>query len=206
MPQADSKSPSGQEPLQTNEKILYNYTYFNVITIDSFTNNIIKTVTEGIENENDSLIELDSSVYLDQVIEELFYDINEDNELKDLLTEFAKFKLSINKSWDISYDLKDFGLFIDKESNRAQVKYFKKINFSSFSKIKSEIAQIKNQNIKAIRDLLEKMIELLNYNGLDDNDSQIYHTNHRLYNLYVKEIMNNIYTNNNNDSNIMIDL
>ena len=152
------------------EKILYNYTYFNVITIDSFTNNIIKTVTEGIENKNDSLIELDSSVYLDQVIEELFSDINEDNELKDLLTEFAKFKLTINKSWDISYDLKDFGLFIDKESNRAQVKYFKKINFSSFSKIKSEIAQIKNQNIKAIRDLLENMIELLHYNGLDDND------------------------------------
>ena len=91
------------------EKILYNYTYFNVITIDSFTNNIIKTVTEGIENKNDSLIELDSSVYLDQVIEELFSDINEDNELKDLLTEFAKFKLTINKSWDISYDLKDFG-------------------------------------------------------------------------------------------------
>ena len=152
------------------EKILYNYTYFNVITIDSFTNNIIKTVTEGIENENDSLIELDSSVYLDQVIEELFSDINEDNELKDLLTEFAKFKLTINKSWDISYDLKDFGLFIDKESNRAQVKYFKKINFSSFSKIKSEISQIKNQNTKAIRDLLQNMIELLHYNGLDDDD------------------------------------
>ena len=140
------------------EKILYNYSFFNVITIDSFTNNIIKTVTEGIENENDSLIELDSSVYLDQVIEELFTDINHDNELKELLTEFAKFKLTINKSWDISYDLKDFGLFIDKELNRSQVKYFKKINFSSFSQIKSQITLIKNQNTLAIRDLLEKTI------------------------------------------------
>ena len=37
--------------------------------------------------------------------------------------------------------------------------------------------------------------------GLNDNDSQIYHTNHRLYNLYVKEIINNIYTNNIDDSN-----
>ena len=152
------------------EKILYNYSYFNVITIDSFTNNIIKTVSEGIENENDSLIELDSSVYLDQVIEELFTDINHDNELKELLTEFAKFKLTINKSWDISYDLKDFGLFIDKESNRSQVKYFKKINFSSFSQIKSQITLIKNQNTLAIRDLLEETIELLHYNGLGDDD------------------------------------
>ena len=133
-------------------------------------NNIIKIVSEGIENENDSLIELDSSVYLDQVIEELFSDINEDNELKDLLTEFAKFKLTINKSWDISYDLKDFGLFIDKESNRAQVKYFKKINFNSFSEIKSQIVQIKNQNNIAIRDLLKNTIDLLHNNGLDDDD------------------------------------
>ena len=154
----------------TLEKILYNYTYFNVNTIDSFTNNIIKTVSEGIVNENDSLIELDSSVYLDQVIEELFSDINEDNQLKELLTEFAKFKLTINKSWDISYDLKDFGLFIDKESNRAQVKYFKKINFNSFSEIKSQIVQIKNQNNIGIRDLLQNTIELLNNNGLDDDD------------------------------------
>ena len=87
-----------------------------------------------------------------------------------MLTEFAKFKLTINKSWDISYDLKDFGLFIDKESNRAQVKYFKKINFSSFSQIKSQITLIKNQNTIAIRDLLEKTIELIHHNGLDDDD------------------------------------
>ena len=60
--------------------------------------------------------------------------------------------------------------FIDKESNRAQVKYFKKINFSSFSQIKSQITLIKNQNTLAIRDLLEKTIELLHYNGLDDDD------------------------------------
>ena len=30
----------------TLEKILYNYTYFNVITIDSFTNNIIKSYSQ----------------------------------------------------------------------------------------------------------------------------------------------------------------
>ena len=35
MPQADSKSPSGQEPLQTNEKILYNYPSFQNVEDDT---------------------------------------------------------------------------------------------------------------------------------------------------------------------------
>ena len=108
------------------EKILYNYSNFNVITIDSFTNNIIRTVNGESENKDDFIVELDNLVYLDQAVEELISEINEDNELKELLVEFAKFKLTINRSWDISYDLKDFGLFIDKESNRDQVEYFKK--------------------------------------------------------------------------------
>ena len=45
------------------EKILYNYSNFNVITIDSFTNNIIKTVNAELENRDDFLVEFDSQIY-----------------------------------------------------------------------------------------------------------------------------------------------
>ncbi|MBT7018798.1 MAG: UvrD-helicase domain-containing protein [Cryomorphaceae bacterium] len=152
------------------EKILYNYSNFNVITIDSFTNNIIKSVSEDSENQDDYTIELDNSVYLDQAIEELFSDIDHDEELKELLIGFAKFKLTINKSWDISYDLKDFGLFIDKESNRDQVDYFKKMNFNLFSQIKKKLYVIKNDNILNIHDLVSNSNELITNNGLSDSD------------------------------------
>ena len=152
------------------DKILYNYSNFNVITIDSFTNNIIKSISEDIEDKDDYSIELDNSIYLDQAIEELFSDIDTDEELKELLIEFAKFKLTINKSWDISYDLKDFGLFIDKESNRIQVDYFKKMNFNSFTQIKNKLHEIKNENISNIHYLASNSIDLISKNGLDDND------------------------------------
>ncbi|MBT4324180.1 MAG: UvrD-helicase domain-containing protein [Cryomorphaceae bacterium] len=152
------------------DKILYNYSNFNVITIDSFTNNIIKSVSEELNNKDDYNIELDNSVYLDQAIEELFSDIDKEEKLKELLIEFAKFKLTLNKSWDISYDLKDFGLFIDKESNRIQVDYFKKMNFNFFSKIKKKLHKIKNDNTSNIHHLALSSIDLINNNGLDDND------------------------------------
>jgi ATP-dependent exoDNAse (exonuclease V) beta subunit len=152
------------------DKILYNYSNFNVITIDSFTNNIIKSVSEELNNKDDYNIELDNSVYLDQAIEELFSDIDKEEKLKELLIEFAKFKLTLNKSWDISYDLKDFGLFIDKESNRIQVDYFKKMNFNFFSKIKKKLHKIKNDNTLNIHHLALSSIDLINNNGLDDND------------------------------------
>ena len=50
------------------EKILYNYSNFNVITIDSFTNNIISSIDESNHNE-DSLVELDSGIYIDLAID-----------------------------------------------------------------------------------------------------------------------------------------
>jgi len=152
------------------DKILYNYSNFNVITIDSFTNNIIKSVSEELNNKDDYNIELDNSIYLDQAIEELFSDIDKEEKLKELLIEFAKFKLTLNKSWDISYDLKDFGLFIDKESNRIQVDYFKKMNFNLFSKIKNKLHIIKNDNISNIHHLVLSSIDLITKNGIDDND------------------------------------
>ena len=67
-------------------------------------------------------------------------------------------------------DLKDFGLFIDKESNRIQVDYFKKMNFNLFYKIKKELHKIKNDNISNIHHLALSSIDLINNNGLDHND------------------------------------
>ena len=114
------------------EKILYNYSNFNVITIDSFTNNIIRTIYAESDKKDDFLVEFDNQIYIDQAIDDLISEINANNELKELLVEFAKYKLTINKSWDISYDLIKFGLFIDKESNRHKVEYFKKKNLKFF--------------------------------------------------------------------------
>jgi ATP-dependent exoDNAse (exonuclease V) beta subunit len=152
------------------EKILYNYSNFNVITIDSFTNNIIRTVNRESENKDDFIVELDNLVYIDQAVEELISEINEDNELKELLVEFAKFKLTINRSWDIYYDLKDFGLFIDKESNRDQVEYFKKMNIKFFSQIRKKIIKLKTQKTINIYDLVNNTFKLINLNDLNDND------------------------------------
>ena len=121
------------------EKILYNYSYYHIITIDSFTNNIIKT--ENPDKKDDSIIELDNKIYIEQAVEELISEIDDDNELKNLLVEFANYKILNNKSWDIAYDLINFGLFLDKESNRDQVDYFKKKKFKFFSQIRKKLLQ-----------------------------------------------------------------
>ena len=152
------------------EKILYNYSNFNVITIDSFTNNIIRTVNGESENKDDFIVEFDNQIYIDQAVEELISEINEDNELKELLVEFAKYKITINKSWDITYDLTNFGLFIDKESNRYQVEYFKKKNFKFFFQIRKKILSINSKKTKDIYDLVNNTLDLINQNDLNDND------------------------------------
>ena len=152
------------------EKILYNYSNFNVITIDSFTNNIIKTVNAELENKDDFLVEFDNQIYIDQAVEELISEINQDKELKELLVEFAKYKLTINKSWDVTYDLVNFGLFIDKESNRYQVEYFKKKDLKFFSQIRKKILALYYKKTKYIHDLSNETLDLINQSGLNEKD------------------------------------
>ena len=151
------------------EKILYNYSNFNVITIDSFTNNIISSIDESNHNE-DSLVELDSDIYIDLAIDELISEIDGNEELKNLLIEFAKFKITVNKSWDITYDLKDFSVFIDKESNKDQIEYFKKMDNNLLSKLRKQILDFKIKKKHEIISLFDRTLNMIYENGLVDSD------------------------------------
>ena len=152
------------------ENILYNYSSFNVMTIDSFTNNILKSFKSESDIEKDYLVELDSMVYIDQAIDDIFIDINDDDNLKNQLIEFARFKTSINKSWDISHDLREFIVLIDKESNRDQIEYFSQKNREFFSQIKLEVNNLKNEKKENLRNHAKKSIEQISTNGLDFGD------------------------------------
>ncbi len=151
------------------EKILHNYSNFNVITIDSFTNNIISSIDESNHNE-DSLVELDSDIYIDLAIDELISEIDGNKELKKILIEFAKFKITVNKSWDITYDLKDFSVFIDKESNKYQIEYFKKMDNNLLSKLTKQILDYKIKKKQDIISLFDRTLNMIYENGLVDSD------------------------------------
>ena len=159
-----------EKALTILENILYNYSSLNVMTIDSFTNNILKSFKCESDIEKDYLVELDSMVYIDQVIDDIFIDINDDDNLKNQLIEFARFKTSVNKSWDISHDLREFIVLIDKESNRDQIEYFSQKNREFFSQIKLEVNNLKNEKKENLRNLAKKSIELISTNGLDFRD------------------------------------
>ena len=152
------------------ENILYNYSSFNVMTIDSFTNNILKSFKPELDIENDYLVELDSMVYIDQAIDDIFFDINDDNYLKNQLIEFARFKTTINKSWDISHDLREFIVLIDKESNRDQIEYFSQKNKEFFSQMKLKVNNLKKEKKKYLRNVAKKSLELISTNDLDFAD------------------------------------
>ncbi len=152
------------------ENILLNYSSFNVMTIDSFTNNILKSFKSESDIEKDYLVELDSMVYIDQAIDDIFVEINDDNYLKNQLIEFARFKTTINKSWDISHDLREFIVLIDKESNKDQIEYFSQKNKEFFSQIKLKVNNLKNEKKEYLKYLAKKSIELISTNDLDFGD------------------------------------
>ncbi|MFL2628626.1 MAG: PD-(D/E)XK nuclease family protein, partial [Candidatus Marisimplicoccus sp.] len=71
---------------------------------------------------------------------------------------------------DVTYDLVNFGLFIDKESNRYQVEYFKKKDLKFFSQIRKKIIVLFYKKTKYIHDLSNDTLDLINQSRLNEKD------------------------------------
>ena len=75
-----------------------------------------------------------------------------------------------NKSWDISHDLREFIVLIDKESNRDQIEYFSQKNKEFFSQMKLKVNNLKKEKKEYLRNVAKKSIELISTNDLDFTD------------------------------------
>ena len=117
------------------KNILYNYSSFNVMTIDSFTNNILKSFKSESDIEKDYLVELDSMVYIDQAIDDIFIDINDDDN-STYNNESQVYEIdSIFGNRNASFDLKVYQLTyylssLDPNNNfESSKEYFSNDNF-----------------------------------------------------------------------------
>lgn len=152
------------------KRILDNYSDFNVLTIDSFTNDILKSFDFSNDQDTDYKIELDSSVIIDKVIDELFEDLKNDNYLKELFIQFSKFKIFNNKSWDISFDLKEFLLFLEKETNKFQIDFFKEKNEEYFINTREEAFNLLKKKKRDIKVYAKKCLNLFQEKKIQSED------------------------------------
>lgn len=133
-----------KEILQT---ILHDYSYFNIETIDSFLQKVLKNLTKevGVGSRFDLI--LDESDYLEKAIEKL----NNSEELKDYVTELIDKRLEEGNNWNYNTILLKLAKDLNKQTIRENLKS-QTINTEEILKYAKEQRNIYNKFLKDLHD------------------------------------------------------
>ncbi len=143
---------------QILQGILQNYSAFNIKTIDSFTNRLIKSFAHDLGMSLDFEVELDTDAILNETVDAIIARIGLDEELTELLVAFAREKTLEDRSWDISRELMEMARLLLNENHALELK---KLSGKRFSDFKRLIKDLKRE-IKSI----EEHLATLGDNGL----------------------------------------
>ncbi len=152
------------------QHILNNYSAFNITTIDSFTHRLIRSFAFDLGLSLNFDVEMDTKSLLNEAVDVLISKIGTDKELTDVLINFSLQKANEDRSWDISYDLKEIAQILLNENDILHVQKIKEKPLSDFIDLKKKLN--KRQKELAIRfaEIGKEGVEIIRSFDLDDKD------------------------------------
>ncbi len=107
----------------TLSNILHQYGRFNITTIDSFFNQVIRAFTREMGLQGTFTIDLDQKGVLEKVVEQMLLEIGnpEKKELRTWLTKFAELRVEEGKQWDFREEIATLAKEIFKEGFRNHI-------------------------------------------------------------------------------------
>ncbi|MCB0373512.1 MAG: UvrD-helicase domain-containing protein [Muricauda sp.] len=137
------------------KRILHNYSFFEISTIDKFNHKIIKTFARDLHLSQNFEVELDLDLLLDEAVGRLLERAGTDEELTQVLIDFSLEKIDEDKSWDITHDLIEMGKLLFQENHADHVEPLRSKSISDFQDIQKQVGQ-------QIKGLEKKMGEIAN--------------------------------------------
>ncbi|MFK7811463.1 MAG: UvrD-helicase domain-containing protein [Maribacter sp.] len=152
------------------KKILHNYAFFDVSTIDKFTHRLIRTFAKDLKIPQNFEVVLDRDLLLDEAVSRLINKAGSDSKLTKVLIDFALEKIDDDKSWDIALDLNKVGNLIFNETDAQHLKKFENKSIDEFLGLQKSIQK---QVVKLKKELIDdasRALEIINENGLEHSD------------------------------------
>ena len=131
-------------------KILHNFSFFQVSTIDKFNHRLIRSFSSDLSLSYDFELVIEREEFSDQLTQKFFDDLKKDSFLSDLIIKFANKKHNNNKSWDVGFDIKKLLDIIWDENNYSFVSD-KKMDKDSFNAVKKALQSRLSKNSKRIK-------------------------------------------------------
>ncbi|MEE1148715.1 MAG: UvrD-helicase domain-containing protein, partial [Alistipes sp.] len=136
------------QALIARNKILHDYSRFNVLTIDKFFQRILRAFIKELGLDLNYEIELDTDMILQRSAESLVNSIPTDNEVRKWLFEFAEERLNDGEKWDIRRELCGLGQQLFGESGAKRMKKITKDDLREIIKLLYKDADDSHQKIK----------------------------------------------------------
>ena len=100
-------------------KILHEYSWFSIETIDTFFQRVIRAFTRELGIPGNYSVEIDTQPVLQYAVDQLLDTLGDSKDLLSWLQQFSEHKMDEGKSWDIHSDLLELGNEIFKEEFAA---------------------------------------------------------------------------------------
>ncbi len=124
---------------QVLKRILHNYAYFDVSTIDKFTHRVIRSFAKDLKLSQSFEVVLDTDILLEEAIDNLLSKSGEDIELTSVLVDFALDKTDEDKHWNIAGDLQKIGRMLFSENDLPHLKNIEDKHIQDFTALKQSI-------------------------------------------------------------------
>ncbi|SDG80169.1 UvrD-helicase domain-containing protein [Psychroflexus sediminis] len=152
------------------KEILDNYAAFEISTIDAFTHRIIRTFAKDLGLSMNFDIEMDTLQVLELAVERVVEKAGSDEELTEVLIDFALEKVNDDKSGNISLDIFEASKLLLNEKDEIFVSSLNAFGLEDFKQLKTRLAEDMNSITEKLKTIGDEFLMRLNKNGLEFKD------------------------------------
>ncbi|MGW8123870.1 UvrD-helicase domain-containing protein [Roseivirga echinicomitans] len=152
--------------------IIHNYGRFEVSTIDSFFSRVLKSFARELDLPLSYEVEMNTSMALQEAMNELFKSLDDNKEVRLWLTQYAKEQIESDKSWNVDQQIEKLGSNLFRESFQdgfsglnLTFDQLKAIIESLRSDIKNFELQLKNYGNEALDLIAQHGLQIADFSG-----------------------------------------
>lgn len=151
------------------EHMLHHYSDVSISTIDKFIHGVIRSFSHDLQLNPEFEVELDTKELLKKTVEELLTLVGTDEKLSKLLIAFAKSRMEMESSWDVTRDLIKFSEHLQKEESIDHLNRLEELTAGDYSKIRTFIIEHRAKYQQAIDGLAIQALGIIEKNGIQDD-------------------------------------
>lgn len=147
--------------------LLHNYNNFRVQTIDAFFQSILRNMAKELGLGNNMRVVLNDKQIISEAVDNLFDTLDSDQELMNWIMGYIGEKMDKNTSWDITKDVKKFGMNISKEFYKSNEHLLQHIDSDAdfYKKYKSCLKKLEKEILNYYKGFADKFFTELESNG-----------------------------------------